>query len=153
MNERIWIYLSDKEFSEEMQKNISADCVDFINDWNTHGNPLNGSFETRHHRFIIIKVNEALFSASGCSIDKQLQFVKFLESKYNIHLLNRLLVAYRDGDTIITKSSGEIKQALKNGSLSPDTIYFDVSVSTLKQLESSFESSMRNSWLMPKVVV
>ena len=153
MNEKIWVYLSNKEFSEEMQKNISADCIDFINDWNTHGNLLNGSFELLHNRFIIIKVNENSFSASGCSIDKQLQFIKQLESTYKINLLDRLLVAYRDGNVIKTKSSNEMKQALKDGSLALDTIYFNTSVSTLEQFHTSFESSIRNSWLMPKSTI
>lgn len=153
MNEKVWIYLSNKEFSEEMQNQISADCTDFMNDWNTHGNPLSGSFELLHHRFIIIKVNESMFAASGCSIDKQLQFIKFLETKYNITLLDRLLVAYREGTTVNVKPAAEIKQALKNGNLSPDTIYFNTAITTSAQFQSGFEAPIKNSWLIPKVNV
>jgi hypothetical protein len=150
---KVWIYLSDKEFSTEMKANIAFDCDAFLKEWNAHGNMLTGSAEILNNRFIIIKIDETGYAASGCSIDKQVQFIKELEQKYTISLLNRLLVAYKEGDAVIVKPANEVKRMLKEGSLSLDTIYFDSAILDEQQFASSFEIPISKSWLAPKDLV
>lgn len=84
-------------------------------------------------------------------IDKQVQFVKVLEQKYNISLLNRLLVAYK-GNSVAVKPANEVKRMLK-GSLSMDTIYFDAAIVDAHQFVTSFEIPISQSWLAPKDLV
>ncbi len=150
---KVWIYLSDKEFSTEMKANIAIDCDAFLKEWNAHGNMLTGSAEILNNRFIIIKIDETGYAASGCSIDKQVQFIKELEQKYTISLLNRLLVAYKEGDAVIVKPANEVKRMLKEGSLFLDTIYFDSAILDEQQFASSFEIPISKSWLAPKDLV
>ncbi len=150
---KVWIYLSDKELSTEMKANIAMDCDAFLKEWNAHGNMLNGSAEILNNRFIIIKIDETGYAASGCSIDKQVQFIKELEQKYTISLLNRLLVAYKEGDAVIVKPANEVKRMLKEGSLSLDTIYFDAAILDEHQFASSFEIPISKSWLASKDLV
>lgn len=150
---KVWIYLSDKELSTEMKASIAVDCDAFLKDWNAHGNMLTGSAEILHNRFIVIKIDETGYSASGCSIDKQVQFIKALEQKYAINLLNRLLVAYREGDIVTVKPANEVKRMLKEGSLSMETIYFDAAIVDAQQFATSFEIPLSKSWLVPKDLV
>lgn len=150
---KVWIYLSDKELSDEMRTSISLDCDTFLKEWNAHGNMLTASAEILYNRFIVIKVDESGYAASGCSIDKQVQFIKVLEQKYNINLLNRLLVAYKEGDIITVKPANEVKRMLKDGTLSLDTIYFDAAIVDAQQFATSFEIPIGKSWLAPKNLV
>jgi hypothetical protein len=148
---KVWIYLSDKELSTEMKASIAVDCDAFLKEWNAHGNMLTGSAEILHNRFIVIKIDETGYAASGCSIDKQVQFIKVLEQKYNISLLNRLLVAYKENCNAVTvKPANEVKRMLKEGSLSLDTIYFDAAIVDAHQFATSFEIPISKSWLMPQ---
>lgn len=153
MNKRIWIYLSDKKISGVLQTSIAKDCTNFIQEWNAHGTKLDSGFKILHEHFLIFEVNEENHHASGCSIDKQVQLVKQLEQKYGINLLNRLLVAYRLNNEVIVKPAHEVKQAIKNNVLSPDTITFDTSITNSVQFESEFEKPISASWLMPKTLV
>ncbi len=152
MNKRIWIYLSEKKINEELQTLISNDCNNFIQEWNAHGTKLDSGFRILYNHFLIFEVNEENHHASGCSIDKQVHLVKKLEQKYNISLLNRLLVAYRLNNEVIVKPVQEVKQAIKNNLLSVDTITFDVSITNSIQFENEFEKPISASWLMPKTI-
>ncbi|MBC7863944.1 MAG: hypothetical protein IAF38_13290, partial [Bacteroidia bacterium] len=106
MNNRVWIYLSEKEFTDEQIKEISAEGEHFLSGWNAHGQPLSGSMQIYKKHFIIIKADEAQFAASGCSIDKLVQFIKHIEQKFQLSLFNRLLVAVqKDGRIEIMHSS------------------------------------------------
>ena len=153
MNKRIWIYLSDIKISGELHTSITNDCTNFIQEWNTHGTKLDSGFKILHEHFLIFEVNEENHHASGCSIDKQVYLVKQLEQKYGISLLNRLLIAYRLNNEVIVKPAQEIKQAIKNNLLSPDTITFDTSITNSIQFETEFEKPISSTWLMPKTMV
>jgi hypothetical protein len=151
-SKRIWIYLSDKKISGELRGLITKDCESFILEWNAHGTKLNSSFRILHEHFLIFEVNEENHHASGCSIDKQVHFIKQLEQKYGINLLNRLLIAYRLNNELIVKSANEVKQAIKNNLLPPDTITFDTSITDSFLFEKEFEKPISASWLMPKTL-
>ncbi len=144
---RIWIYLSDKTFSDQTETDLKTDIQNFLLTWNAHGKALSASFEIRHHHFIIIKADEAQYSASGCSIDKQLQFIKELEKKYSLSLLNRLLVAYKNGNEILVTHSSKIPQLLNEGLINENTPVFNIALSTQEELNTTFELPLKQTWL------
>ena len=55
--------------------------------------PLKGSFKILDGYFIIIALDESYTSASGCSIDKCMNFIKSLESVYDVDLLDKIFAA------------------------------------------------------------
>lgn len=146
-NNKIWAYLSDKALDAETEKSISHDVASFLQHWKAHGNPLETSYRILHHRFIVISVNEAEFSASGCSIDKQVQFIKETEKKYGINLLNRLLVAYLNKDTVEVVHSSKIPELLNAGAIDENTTVFNAAVSNQQEFDSSWQVPLKESWL------
>ncbi|HEY1040465.1 MAG TPA: ABC transporter ATPase [Bacteroidia bacterium] len=151
MNGRVWAYLSSKELSDEMAHTIADETAYFLDSWNAHGTSLAGEYEIRDNRFLIIKVDEEKFGASGCSIDKQLKFIKETEQKFAIELLNRLLVAYKSksGKVEVVHAS-KIKDLFATGEINEDTIIYNASVSTSTELENNFEIPLKQSWLNAK---
>jgi len=147
MNNRVWVYLSDKTFSPEVESGLKADVQNFLAGWNAHGTSLSSSFEIRHEHFIIISADEEKFSASGCSIDKQLRFIKDTEQKYGLSLLNRLLVAYKAGDEIKVIHSSKIPELLSAGQINENTLVFNVGVGNDTELKNNFEIPLKESWL------
>ena len=149
---RVWVYQSDKAFDTKTENKLKADIQNFLLGWNAHGKALAASFEIRHNHFIIIQANEAECIASGCSIDKQLQFIKELEKKYTLSLLNRLLVAYKKDNEVMVVHSSKIPQLLAEGLISPNTLVFIIALSTEDELKSAFEKPLKETWLSKYLV-
>ncbi|MGZ4066944.1 MAG: ABC transporter ATPase, partial [Bacteroidia bacterium] len=108
---------------------------------------LSASAELLHDHFIIIKADEEKFAASGCSIDKQFQFIKEVEKKYGLSLLNRLVIAYKEGNEIKTAHSSKVPQLLASGDLNENTIVYNVGAGTDTELATNFEIPLSKSWL------
>lgn len=147
MNNRVWVYLSDKVLEDATVAALKNDLKNFIAGWNAHGTALSASSEILHKHFIIIKADEEKFAASGCSIDKQFQFIKEAEKKYNLSLLNRLVVAYKDGNTTKVIHSAKVPELLVSGQLTENTTVFNVAVANENELKTDFEIPLNKSWL------
>jgi hypothetical protein len=152
MRGKVWTYFSSVELSDEQIKSMAADTQYFLDNWKAHGTPLTASFEIRDKRFLIITVDEQSYAASGCSIDKQLQFIKELEKKYQVELLNRLLVPFKDqsGHIEMTHAS-KIKELYQSHKVDDNTIVFNPAVSNTEELESNFAVPLKESWLKAKI--
>jgi hypothetical protein len=147
MENRVWVYLSDKIFDDATITSLKEDMQHFLAGWNAHGTALSASADILHKHFIIIKADEEKFSASGCSIDKQFQFVKAAEQKYNLSLLNRLVIAYKVGDDVRVVHSSRVGEMLASGQLNENTIVFNVAVANESELQNNFEIPLNKSWL------
>ena len=76
---RIWIYQSNRKFSEEEFSEIETDLKAFVEEWAAHGTSLEASFLLKYNRFIILAVNQDVQAATGCSIDSSVRFIKQIE--------------------------------------------------------------------------
>jgi len=117
-NSRIWIYQSDRKLNDSELDQIKLKLTDFLKNWTAHGDDLKSSFEIRYDRFIIIALNEKSAKASGCSIDACVHFIQQIEKDYNINLLDKMNVAFKQGEYVSYKSIVEFKSLIKNNSVS-----------------------------------
>ena len=78
---KIWIYPSNRKFSEQEVAAIETDLKLFLDSWDSHGTGLESSYQIKYNRFILLAVNQEVQTASGCSIDKSVQFIQQLEQK------------------------------------------------------------------------
>ncbi len=144
---RVWVYLSETILDDATSASLKTDLQHFLAGWNAHGTSLSSSFEISHNRFIIIKADEEKFAASGCSIDKQFQFIKATEKKYNLSLLNRLIIAYKEANEIKVVHSSKIPELLSSGQINENTIIYNVAVANESELVTNFEIPLSKSWL------
>lgn len=144
---RIWIYQSSKDLSDSDIKIIDNKTTLFLENWKAHGNELQASYLIKERRFLIIAVNEKFNPIGGCSIDYSLQLVNDISTTINLDLLDRLSVNYRLENNIKSISLRDLKNKIKNKSFSPETIIFNTTVKTKKELSSDFELKISSSWL------
>jgi hypothetical protein len=147
MNERIWIYTISQELTNEQSVDFKNRCQNFVSGWTAHDVSLDASFELYQNRLLIFKVNEEKYNASGCSIDKQVRFVKELEQAFSIELLNRLLVAYENNNQVEVVKSAQIKELLSANIISASTLVFDNTITEYKQLETNWKQPLHHTWL------
>ena len=145
-NSRIWIYQSNRSLTHQEKESISKLIKDFLNNWKSHGVSLNSGFEIKYNRFIVIAQDQNVQSASGCSIDSMVNFIQKLEKQYNISLLDKLNVSYKQGDYIAYKSLKDFKKMVKDGAVSKNTIVFNNLVQTKLEYKNYWEVPAFESW-------
>lgn len=143
---RIWIYQSNRKLSDEEVEEISTQTQSFLEDWSAHGQGLEASFLVKYNRFIIIAVNQDLQSATGCSIDASVKFIQELEQKYNIDLLDKMNVTYKQGEFITHKPLIDFKKMAKQKAVSSNTIVFNNLVNTIEEWQDFWEVPASDSW-------
>lgn len=143
---RIWIYQSDRKFSDKEVEEITQKTKEFVTQWAAHGSNLTAGFEIRHGRFIIFGVDQTEVQASGCSIDASVVFIQSLEKEYDVNLLDKMNVTYYTGEFIAHKSLIDFRKMAKDKSVSPKTIVFNNLVNTKEEYEKHWEVPASESW-------
>ncbi|NVJ62752.1 MAG: ABC transporter ATPase [Flavobacteriaceae bacterium] len=142
---RIWIYQSNRSLTDQEQEEINTDLKTFLEQWTAHGKDLKAGFELKYKRFIIIGL-DAQTQASGCSIDASVHFIQELEKKYEIDLLDRMNVSFKQGDFIAYKTLKDFKVMAKNKSVSKNTVVFNNLVATKAEYLDHWEVPASESW-------
>lgn len=143
---RIWIYQSSRKFSDEEISDIEKDLVEFITNWNAHGTSLEASFQIKYNRFIILAINQEVQQATGCSIDSSVGFIQKLEQKYSVDLLDKMNVAFKQGEFVTYKTLIDFKKLAKDKSVSENTIVFNNLVNTIEEFNDGWEIPASESW-------
>ena len=124
----------------------------FVANWTAHENKLSASFSIFKNRIIVVRVNESVANASGCSIDKLTRFIKSAELSFGVELMNRLLVAYKNGDDVEVVHSSKIKELISKQVISMETLVYNTAISNENEL-MSWEQPLKNTWLNKFVVM
>lgn len=143
---RVWAYIISKPLSEADLNQIREAGIHFVTSWTAHENKLTASFNILHGRIILVKVNEDINGASGCSIDKLTRFIKETETKFSVELLNRLLVAYKNSEGVEVVHSSKIKELLADHKIFENTVILNTAVANENEL-STWEQPLKNTWL------
>lgn len=152
MDERIWIYTLSKELSNEQLVDFNNRCQTFVSGWTAHDVSLDASFELYQNRLLIFKVNEDKYNASGCSIDKQVRFVKELEQAFSFELLNRLLVSYLNTENNIeVVKSSQIKELLELKIINENTTVFNNTITQSSDLENNWKQPLYKTYLAKQI--
>lgn len=135
-----------KALSPEAQQQLQAAGNAFVNGWTAHENKLTASFGILGGRILIVKVNEDVSGASGCSIDKLTRFIKEVETSFGIELLNRFLVAYKTDAGIEVTHSSKIKELLAQQQITENTIVYNTAAANEYEL-AAWEQPLKATWL------
>lgn len=143
---RVWIYQSDREFTENEEEQISKKLVNFVSNWKRHGDDLQASFKIEYNQFIVLSVDENYNDVSGCSIDASVHIVKELEKEFGLDLLNKMNVSFKDGQNINTVSLKAFKEYIKLQKINGDTVVFNNMINSKADFKSAWEVEASKSW-------
>jgi len=143
---RVWIYQCNRSFSEVEITEISSNLDAFLTSWTAHGNDLNAGYEIKYKRFIIIALDQSTQGATGCSIDASVRFIQELERKYNVMLLDKMNVSYKQGEFVAYKSLLDFKAMAKQKAISKNTIVFNNLVANKGEYLEHWEVPASESW-------
>lgn len=146
-NSRVWIYQSSRLFliSEalEMEDMLHA----FAANWKSHGAPVKGFASLLFGRFIILMADESATGVSGCSTDSSVHLIKSIEEKYKVQMFDRQTLAFVVKDKIEFLPLSQLVYAVENNFINADTLYFNNTVLSKKELFSKWIIPVKESWL------
>ncbi|WP_430408720.1 ABC transporter ATPase [Kordia sp.] len=143
---KVWIYQANRSFSETELEEIKLKLAGFITQWTAHGSDLQASFEIKYKRFIIIAVDQERQAATGCSIDASVHFIQQLEKEYNVDLLDKMNVSYKQGEYIAYKDLKDFRKMAKDKAVTGKTIVFNNLVATKAEFLENWEVPAKESW-------
>lgn len=148
---RVWIYQSSRLFfiSEalEMEDMLHA----FAANWKSHGSPVKGYANLFFGRFIVIMADETATGVSGCSTDSSVHLVKAIEEKYKVTMFDRQNLAFIVKDKIEAIPLSQLEYALENNFITGDTLYFNNTVLSKKEMMEKWIIPVKDSWLAKRV--
>jgi len=135
---RVWIYRSIKKLDPEMEAAILNRGKAFIGEWASHGTKLTSDFKILEHHFLVFFVDQNFENASGCSIDTSVAFIRELEAEFQLGLLDRQMIAFKDGDEVVFYEFNQLKESYDKGLITDQTLVFDQLVQNNGEFQSRF---------------
>lgn len=143
---KIWIYQANRTFSEEELPILKDKLNSFLNGWTAHGQDLQSGYELPYNRFIVIGIDQNIHAATGCSIDASVSFIQQLEKEFNVDLMDKMNVSYKQGDYVAYKSLLDFKKMAKDKAVSKNTIVFNNLVTNIAEYKAFWEVPASESW-------
>lgn len=144
---RAWVFQANKELSETEQKAITDELTDFVDNWLSHGSLLKACFKLLNNRFIVFFVDEEGDRMCGRAIDASVRFVKALEAKHHLVLLDRSMMAYMDNDGKVQGCKlDELNTLMEQGKVTPETKVFNNLVQNKNEFEKNWLVTLAGSW-------
>tara|TARA_R110002049_G_scaffold294017_2_gene479944 strand:+ start:1061 stop:1546 length:486 start_codon:yes stop_codon:yes gene_type:complete len=143
---RVWIYQCNRSFSDEELAQLKTQLDTFIEAWTAHGKDLESGYKIVYKRFIVIALNQKLNVATGCSIDASVSFIQQLEQQYNVDLMDKMNVSYKQGEFIAYKSLIDFKKMAQQKAVSKNTIVFNNLVTNIAEFNENWEVPASESW-------
>ena len=143
---RVWIYQSNRSFTDGEISEIESKLDTFIENWTAHGSDLQSGYIISYNRFIIIAVNQEAQAATGCSIDASVQFIQNLEQHYQVDLLDKMNVTFKMGEHVTFKPLLDFKKLAKEKAVSKNTIVFNNLVTNIAEFNDNWEVPASESW-------
>lgn len=145
-NARVWVYQSNRKFSEVEKAKINEMTTEFVEQWTRHGENVRGSFTIEYDQFLIVAVDQDFVEVSGCSIDASVKLVQQIQALFNVDMLNKLAVAYKELDAIKIVPMAEFTQLAKSEEVQKNTIVFNNMVDSKQGVSSLWEVPAEQSW-------
>ena len=146
-NSRVWIYQSSRLFFINEALEMEDMLKNFTNQWKTHGTPVKGFANLFFGRFIVLMADESVSEISGCTTDNSVHLIKDIEKKYNVNLFNRQMLSFIVKDKIEQLPLSQVQYAIEHLFINENTLFFDNTIGTKKQLISNWISPISETWL------
>lgn len=144
---RVWVYQASRPLTEAELLALQPRLAAFAESWTSHGRQLAASAEVLRQQFLVIGLDEEVAGASGCSIDASVRFVQELEQVLGVALLEKSRMAFLLQGQVRLLSRPEVRAAIAAGQLTPDTLYFNNTLTTKGELDAQWPAPAGQTWL------
>lgn len=142
---KVWIYPSSRKFYPQEIEGLKEKLQAFVDEWKADEVSFKASFQFLHNRFIIFLAEENS-ELTNADIDAQVAFILQLQQEYEIELLDKMNVCFKQGEYTQYKELKDFKKLIKNKAVTGKTIIFDNLIQSKFELENYWEVPITDSW-------
>ena len=143
---RVWIYQSNRAFSEAERIELQQYIDKFVAQWVTHNESLRAYGELKYNQFVVLMVDESKLGASGCSIDSSVHFIKAIEKQYGVNMFDRMNFTFQQDGKVKTAPRILFEELYQKGEINDDTLVFDNLVKNKGEFEERWIVPLKDSW-------
>ncbi len=146
-NARIWIYQTDRFLTEQEASALTDSLITFCEHWTAHKKNLKASAALFHRCLLVLAVDETQQEASGCSVDKSVNFLHAVEEELGVGFFDRYSVAWKNEEGELQLSNKEEFETLvRQEVIQAETLVFNNLIQTIGQLRTNWEIPFSKSW-------
>jgi hypothetical protein len=150
---RVWIYQSNRLFMLSEAFQLEDILKNSVENWQSHGAKVKGYANLFFGQFIVFMADESATGVSGCSTDSSVRVIKNIERDFNVNMFDRQMLAFYIKDRVQLLPMSQIEYAMNNGFITKDTLYFNNTVLTKKELLENWIVPVKDSWLGKRIGV
>ena len=144
---KLWVFPSSRKFYPQEIEGLIERIKEFLSEWDDDEVLIKCSYSIKYDRFIFVTVDDTNNSLSVQAHDLLITFIQELEKVYNIILMDKMNVCYKQGEHVQYKDLIAFKKMMKDRGVSQKTIVFDNMISTKGELKYNWEINIMDSWL------
>ncbi len=142
---KVWVYPSSRKFYPNEIIEVEQRIKEFVENWKSNDKNFKASYRFLYNRFIIL-IADGKTSLESSDIDSSVQFILKLQQEYEVELLDKMNVCFKQGQYVQYKELKDFKKLVKNKAVNGKTIVFDNLIQTKKELEDFWEVPITESW-------
>jgi hypothetical protein len=139
---KIFIYPASRKFFPLELPEIKGELSKFCQELDG----IDICFQLKYDRFIVFIISDE----TRLNLEQHnllVNFVQELEKRYDLVLLDKVNVCFKQGQYVQMKEIPDFKVLIKNKGVSKKTIVFDHMINTKNEYEDSWEVPAGESWL------
>jgi hypothetical protein len=143
-NARLWFYNVPRKLTNEEVADFEGLRATFIEGWNTHGRSNQGDVWLIEGQLLVVIGWNEFEPISGCSIDKSVAFIRSLEERFQVDLMDRMWVYFQRNGLWESAKIHQFWALRKANEIGDQTLVLDTTITEFSQMEGlskSFESS------------
>ena len=144
-NAKVWIYPSSRKFYPNEIDDVNNKIENFINSWEQDEKKIQAAYELKYNRFICV-FTESEQTVSTEAINKLVAFIIALQQEYEVELLDKMNVCFKQGEHVQYKDLKTFKTLIKGKAVNKKTIVFDNMVTIKAEFEDYWEVPVTESW-------
>jgi len=144
---KVWVFPASRKFYTQEIIGLKDRIEDFLNDWDDQEISISCSYLLKYNRFIIISVDDSKNSLSLQAHDLLITFIQELEKVFDIVLMDKINVCYKQGEYVQYKDLLDFKKMIKAKGVSQKTIVFNNMITFKEELDYNWEINIMDSWL------
>ena len=143
---KVWVYPSNRKFYTTEIDELNEKIMKFLEGWKSEDENFKASYRLLYNRFIVLFADVSETTLLNADIDASVQFILQLQQEYDVELLDRMNVCFKQGEYVQYKDLKDFKKLLKNKAVTGKTIVFDNLITTKGEFENYWEVPITESW-------